>query len=98
MALTLEQSAYFRSQLGTTIDEPDLESRLSRLGDEESVAREVLDQRLADLLAKPAQFAVPGEYSENRGENIKALQSKLAGLGGTGTGSVVTTIQPTYRW
>lgn len=100
MALIDSQCAYFRSQLGTQLDEADLETRLIRLGDEPAVAREVLDQRLADLLSKPATFAVPGEYSESRAENIKALQAKLEelGTGGTGFSSVVKTTQPSYRW
>lgn len=98
MALTAQQRAYFRSQLGTTLDEVDLEARLVRLEyDEAAAAREVLDQRLADLLTKPASFSVPGEYSESRAENIKALQEKVKGLG-HGSGGSIRTVQPTYRW
>jgi hypothetical protein len=76
MALTPEQVAYFKSQLGSTIDQVDLEERLLRLGTQEQAAAEAIEQMIADLLAKPASFSVPGEYSEDRSANIKALTEK----------------------
>lgn len=80
MALTVAQVAYFKSQLGSTINEPDLEARLLRLGTQEQAAAEAIEQMIADLLAKPASFAVPGEYSEDRSANIKALTDKALGI------------------
>ncbi len=94
MSLTPDQDAYLRSRLGSGYDDSDAEERLVRLGGdgyEPMVVVEVLQQRLADLATKPAQFTIVGEYSENRAENIKLTQEQYvkaveeaaeAGLGG----------------
>ena len=98
MALTDAQLAYYRSKLGSTIDEPDLETRYARLGNDAAVAAEVLDQRIADLLAKPASFSVPGEYSEDRSANIRALTATASDVRAElpGGGAVVNVVQPAY--
>lgn len=97
MALTDEQLAYYRTQLGTVLDVVDLETRYTRLGDDAAVAGEVLQQRLADLLAAPSSFAIPGEYSQSTTENIKAIRAQLDDLlAGDSPGglSTVTIVQP----
>lgn len=76
MALTIDELAYFKAQLGSTVNAADLEERLIRLGTKEKAAVEALDQKVADLLAKPASFSVPGEYTEDRSANIKALTTQ----------------------
>ena len=80
MALTTEQVAYFKTKLGSTIDQVDLEERLLRLGTQEQAAVEALDQKVADLLNKPASFSVPGEYTEDRSANIKALTAQAESI------------------
>lgn len=100
MALTAAQEAYFRSKLGTSADMVDLEARLTRLGgDEAAAALEALDQRIADLLAEPASFSVPGEYSEDRSANIRALAASADSIRADlpGGGQVVTTVRAAAR-
>lgn len=80
MALTTEQVAYFRSQLGSTIDVVDLEERLLRLGTQEQAVVEAMDQMIADQLAKPLNFTVPGEYGEDRSNNLKLLAAQADSL------------------
>jgi hypothetical protein len=102
MALTDAQTAYLRSKLGTQFDAADLEARLVRLdGDLAKAALEVLDQRLADLVSKPASFSVPGEYSEDRSANIRALTATADALRadtpGADPGYTVRTVDAAQR-
>lgn len=76
MALTVDEIAYLKSRLGSGIDLVDLAERVLRLPSLDAVVVEVLDQRVADLLAKPASFSVSGEYSQDQSSNIKALQAQ----------------------
>lgn len=79
MALTDEQIAFFRRKLGTGTDLTDVETRLTRLeGSERAVVVEVLEERLATLIATPASFAVPGEYSQDTRDNIAVTQRSIA--------------------
>lgn len=95
MALTEDQLAYLRSEVG--VDDPTddvLEDAYTRLDSVEEVAAEVLRTRLANLLAAPASFSVEG-YSENNAANITALQKQLDRLTtavsvADGAGGVVT--------
>lgn len=100
MALTADQRAYFRSQLGSTIDEVDLEERLVRLGTVELAAGEALRQMVADLVVgKPASFSVPGEYSEDRSANLRMMTARADALlvqAPIGTTNVVKAVNPTY--
>jgi hypothetical protein len=107
MALTQEQADYFDSQLGPgTYDASDLEARLARMDQDPTVVvRGVLEGRMAKLLASPASFAVPGEYSQSTGQNITALQLQLNNLGtgeagGIGVGRMVRpdTRRRAWRW
>lgn len=80
MTLTDPDLAYLRTQLGSTLDEADLQARADRLQSVVHVAHEVVSERLATLLQDPASFTLPGVLSVGTGENIKALQAQAAGL------------------
>lgn len=95
-ALTEDQLALARVELGTELNEDDLQERYDRLGNDLPLAIvEVLRQRLADLLAAPASFSTP-DYSQTTTENIKALVAQIAELNSAGSGglSVVRVVQP----
>jgi len=78
MALTDNDLAWVRSKVGTSAPTTaELNETFDRLGTKEAVVREVLDTRLANLTASPAQFSVSGEYSQDVSANIKALQDQL---------------------
>lgn len=102
--------AWLLAQLGATTDITDLEERYARLGSARAVAIEVLNGRLADLLAQPTTLNVSGVVGLGFGENIKALERKIAALqngdipapddpdgsdGGNGIGWIV--LQPRAR-
>src|SRR5687767_9623527 len=79
MPLGTEDLIWVRRKIGTgTPTDDDLDDVYDRVGSREEVVKEVLETRLADLLANPAQFSVSGEYSQNTGANIAALQKALA--------------------
>lgn len=82
MPMTVDQLAWLRSQVGTATPptDEDLDVYFDRLLTVEAVAEEILETRLADLLAGPASFSISGKYSENNAANIKALQDRLASL------------------
>lgn len=80
--LTEAEIAWVREWVG---DEPDDSTLLAIINQDdvqtkELLVRRVLNTRLANLLAEPADLNVPGEISINTTANIKALQDKLAGL------------------
>ncbi|MFE0206999.1 hypothetical protein [Streptomyces sp. NPDC058985] len=72
--------AWLLGQLGAATDVNDLENRYDRLGSARAVAIEVLNGRLADLLAQPTTVNVSGVVAVGFGENIKALERKIAAL------------------
>lgn len=79
MALTDDQIAFYRRKLGAGVDLTDMESRLTRLeGNDRAVVLEVLEERLATLIATPASFAVPGEYSQDTRDNIAVTQRAVS--------------------
>lgn len=82
MALTTAEVQYLRTKVGSAEDLAVLQSTYDRLLDLDAVAREILEIRLADLLADPASFSVSGEYSQDTRTNIENLQKTLATLGG----------------
>lgn len=61
------------------------------------VAEEVLTKRLADYLANPAQFIVPGEYGQNTSSNINHLREVLSQLRLASGSSFPTRIIPMVR-
>ena len=44
------------------------------------VAREFLRARLMELVADPASFSIPGDYSQNTGENMRVLGERIKEL------------------
>lgn len=83
MALSEVDLAYLRSELGSDLDEPDLQARYDRLGSTPAVAAEVVQERLATRLSGPSAFSLPGVYSESTNDaTIKALQEQAARLQG----------------
>ncbi|MDK0525001.1 hypothetical protein [Streptomyces sp. ML-6] len=72
--------AWLESQLGTPLDQPDLEARYARLGTARAVALEVLRGRLATLRTQPSTVNVSGVVSVSYTENIKALERQIAAL------------------
>lgn len=78
MALTASVQAWLLSQLGPDTPVADLETRYSRLGSARAVALEVLNERLAALLQQPTTLNVTGVVGLGFGENIKALERKIA--------------------
>lgn len=79
MALTADELIYIRSEIGTQEppDDLELEDSYERHGSVYAVIAEVFRQRIAELLAKPTQFTIPGDYSENTSENLKTLRDRL---------------------
>ena len=55
----------------------EIEEIFDRVGSVGATIHEVTSKRLADLLASPATFAVPGEYSQSNEANIRAYQKLL---------------------
>lgn len=102
MALTTSQQAYYRSRLGKTLDEPDLELRYARLQSEALVATEVLEERIATMLTAPLAFTIPGDYQEDRKDNVAHLQRMLEVARNESTGgdgpSTLSSVPPVRRW
>jgi hypothetical protein len=78
MALTASVQAWLLSQLGADTDVADLDARYTRLGSARTVALEVLNERHAALLQQPTTLNVSGVVGLGFGENIKALERKIA--------------------
>lgn len=70
--------ATVRAEVGDDPDDETLDEIYGRVGTVGGVIYEVLTRRLADYMANPAQFAVPGKYSQNVQANIQALQAQVA--------------------
>lgn len=80
MALTDDQTAFFRQKLGEDVDLTDAETRLNasrNAGNQFKVVVEVLEQRIATYAAQPTSFSVDG-YSQNTGTNITELRKSLS--------------------
>jgi hypothetical protein len=95
--LAADELAWVRSKVGTKTPptDSDLHAIHDRVGTKEEVVREVLDTRLADLRNQPAQFSVPGEYSQDVSTNISETRQALKDVGGTIPS--VTIAQPCNR-
>ena len=99
MAITAAQLAEIREWIGTSSPPTDatLEEHFDDLGTTAAVARRIVRQRLADLVAKAAKFKAEGDYDEETVENItlyERLEARLdaavvtATAAATGTGSL----------
>lgn len=82
MALTADQLAAVREEIGTTTPPSDADLNVihERVGGLVGVVRAVWRGRLATMLATPASLNVPGQVGLNWGENIKAIKERLAEL------------------
>lgn len=79
MALSEAELADIRMEVGATSPptDDDLEEIYDRRLSVKDTILEVLTKRLADYLANPAQFIVPGEYGQNVAANIDALEKQI---------------------
>lgn len=82
MAFTDAQIAELRTWVPwsppTDADLDDAADRLS--GSVYQVAREYLRARLMTLVANPASFSIPGDYSQNTGENMRMIENRIGEL------------------
>ena len=59
----------------------DLDDAADRLsGSVYQVAREYLRARLMVLVSNPASFSIPGDYSQNTGENMRMIENRIVEL------------------
>ena len=84
--LTEDQVQVLRRQVGDRPTTQELQDIYDRTGSLTATAREILEVRLANYQADPASFSVHGEYSQDTGTNIAALQKALAELGDLDSG------------
>lgn len=80
MALDADDLAAIREHVGSTPTDVELETRWDRLGTVASVALSVLRERLADMLARPADLSVDGDYRESYQANLRILREQVATL------------------
>lgn len=78
--LTSAQTSWLRSEVGSTVTDVDLQSKFDRLGVVRDVAIEVLRERRAKWLDQPLSVSVSGVASVNFGENVKAIERRIAAL------------------
>lgn len=102
MPLTDDQTAQVRTEIGdaTPPSDADLDLIFDRVGTVGGVIYEVTSKRLADLMADPASFSIPGEYSQDTRANIEAYRDILRRFSGSApvAGGVVEIIEPERRW
>ena len=79
--LTEIQLVLLHDQLGTDADEIEMQERYDRNNDVNQVMLEMLQRRLADMVAAPACFSVSGEYTQSTGANIDAITAKISQIG-----------------
>jgi hypothetical protein len=75
--LTADQLAEIRDEIGSAPDDAVLQTTYTRVGTLGGTIYSVLSRRLADLMAAPSSFAIPGEYSQSTQANIAALMEQL---------------------
>jgi hypothetical protein len=79
VTLTAAQLAEIRDWV--TWDPPtdsDLQATYTGLGFQWAVVVRYLRRRLQEFIANPAQFSLPGDYSQNTAANISALRDSLS--------------------
>ncbi|WP_314250954.1 hypothetical protein OG280_26150 [Streptomyces virginiae] len=75
--------AWLLAQLGATSDREDLANRYTRLASAREVAREVLSERRARLLAEPLRMTVDGVVTIDQSNNLQGIERQLAALNDT---------------
>lgn len=81
--LTEQQIQTIRDEVGDQPDDAALNAIYQRadVEDEWDVVTVVLKRRMAELTRRPTKVTIPGEYSQDTGDNLKALKAQLARLG-----------------
>ncbi|MFF7613538.1 hypothetical protein [Streptomyces lavendulae] len=72
--------AWLLAQLGPTTDQNDLAARYARLSSAREVAREILSERRANLLAEPLRIVVDGVVTIDQSSNLQGIERQLAAL------------------
>ncbi|WP_406738555.1 hypothetical protein OG365_24360 [Streptomyces sp. NBC_00853] len=75
--------AWLLAQLGPATDQTDLTARYARLASAREVAREVLSERRAKLLAEPLRMTVDGVVTIDQSNNLQGIERQLAALSET---------------
>lgn len=79
MALDATDLRWLRRKIGgTPPDDDELNALFDEIGTLAGVARSVIDERLANLLASPTSVTVAGEYTVDTSKQIAALQKQLS--------------------
>ncbi|MEV6678608.1 hypothetical protein AB0N09_17365 [Streptomyces erythrochromogenes] len=73
---------WLMAQLGPDTDPADLEQRYERLHSARAVAQEVLQERIAALLAEPLRVSINGIATIDQTSNVAALERRLAQVAG----------------
>ncbi|MFD8023677.1 hypothetical protein ACFV6G_25045 [Streptomyces lavendulae] len=69
---------WLMAQLGPDSDPADLGQRYERLRSARAVAQEVLQERIAALLAEPLRVSINGIATIDQTNNVAALERRLA--------------------
>ncbi|WP_158692762.1 hypothetical protein [Streptomyces roseochromogenus] len=69
---------WLQAQLGPDVDTTDLTSRYERLGSARAVALEVVQERIAVLVAEPLKVTVNGVVTIDNSANVAALERRAA--------------------
>ncbi len=72
--------SWLLAQLGPDTDPTDLQSRYLRLRSARAVALEILNERLAKLLAEPLKVSVNGVVTVDQTANVSALERRIAAV------------------
>lgn len=99
MAISEADLIWIRTKVGDTPSDDDVEEIWDRTLDRAVTAREILERRRANFAAGPAQFSVPGEYSQSVDANLRELDRLLGDpeLATESSGSLVNIIGPPAR-
>ncbi|MFE2850388.1 hypothetical protein ACFXJO_04550 [Streptomyces lavendulae] len=78
--MTSEVLRWLVAQLGPDSNPADLEQRYERLRSARAVAQEVLQERIAALLAEPLRVSINGIATIDQTNNVAALERRLGHL------------------
>lgn len=69
-----------REWIGSTPADSVVQATYDEVGSERATVRRILNTRRADLIANPASFSIPGEYSQSTADNLKYIAALLEQL------------------
>ncbi|MFC4512207.1 hypothetical protein [Streptomyces ehimensis] len=72
--------SWLLAQLGPDTDTTDLQTRYLRLRSARAVALEILNERLAKLLAEPLKVSVNGVVTVDQTTNVSALERRITAV------------------